>query len=236
MRPPSYIAERLDSIRTAIAEAASAAGRRPEDIRLLAVSKQQDQARILEAYRAGQQRFAENFMQEAAPKLASLSDTKIEWHFTGALQSNKARYLPGRFAWVHSLASLRAARRLSEAMATHATRLSVLIEVNVSREPGKHGIVPGALPQFLEELLSAQLGGLEYRGLMTVGPQTSDEHRKSAAFSELRDLADRCRCEFDLAHFSELSMGMTDDFIHAIREGATFVRIGRGIFGPRALT
>ncbi|MHB8415027.1 MAG: YggS family pyridoxal phosphate-dependent enzyme [Acidiferrobacteraceae bacterium] len=233
MRPPSYIAERLDSIRAAIAEAASAAGRRPEDIRLLAISKQQDPTRILEAYRAGQPRFAENFVQEALPKLASLSEARIEWHFTGALQSNKARYLPGRFAWVHSLASLGAAKRLSEATLAHATRLPVLIEVNVSREPGKHGIAPSALPRFLEELLSARLDGLEYRGLMTVGPQTSDEHRQSAAFSELRELADRSGREFGLAHFSELSMGMSDDFIRAIREGATFVRIGRGIFGPR---
>lgn len=234
MPTSSYIAERLDSIRAAIAEATRAAGRQPRDVRLLAVSKQQDASQVRHAYEAGQTRFAENFVQEALPKIEALAEPGIEWHFTGTLQSNKARHLPGRFAWVHSLATLSAARRLSDAAQAAGVRLAVLLEVNVGREPGKQGIAPEALPRLLDDLLSADLAALEYRGLMTVAPRVTEPDCASAVFSELRELASRTRDTFGIAGFSELSMGMTDDFIPAIREGATFVRIGRGIFGNRA--
>lgn len=233
MPTSSYIAERLDSIRTAIAEAARAAGRQPGDIRLLAVSKQQGAEQVRHAYDAGQTRFAENFVQEALPKIETLAEPGIEWHFTGALQANKARHLPGRFAWVHSLATLSAAHRLSDAAQATGVRLAVLVQVNLSREPSKQGVAPETLPRFLDELLSADLAALEYRGLMTIGPRATGAHTTSAVFSELRELASRTRDSFGIAGFSELSMGMTDDFIPAIREGATVVRIGRGIFGSR---
>ncbi|MHB1950927.1 MAG: YggS family pyridoxal phosphate-dependent enzyme [Acidiferrobacteraceae bacterium] len=233
MPTSSYICERLDSIHAEIEAAAHAAGRLVQEIRLIAVSKQQSALRVREACIAGQMRFGENFVQEALPKMDALSDAGIEWHFTGSLQSNKAKWLPGRFAWVHSLASMTAARRLSDAARAAGVRVSVLLEVNLARESTKQGVAPDVLPRFLEELLSADLGGLDYRGLMTIGPR-ADMDARTRAFAGLRELASRLRAAYGLSAFSELSMGMTEDFIPAIREGATFVRIGRGIFGDRS--
>lgn len=231
MQAQAPLPEQLQEIRQAIADAARASGRTPDAVKLVAVSKQQGAERIQALFGAGQARFGESYLQEAVPKLAALAGLGIEWHYVGALQSNKAKHLPGRFAWVHSLASLSAARALAARAAT--TPVSVLIEVNVSADPRKQGLAIDAVPSFLESLLESGFQGLHYRGLMAIGPETGDEAALRHAFAALRTLAHDLRRGFGLAAFDELSMGMSADFIPAIHEGATFVRVGQALFGAR---
>lgn len=230
MQARAPLPEHLHEVRQAITDAALASGRPPAAVKLIAVSKRHDPECIRSLCSAGQARFGESFIQEAMPKLVTLGDLGIEWHYVGTLQSNKAKYLPGHFAWVHSLASLTAARALSRAA---STPISVLIEVNISADPRKHGLAADAVPRFLEGLLTLDLPGLQYRGLMAIGPRTDDEPALRKAFAALRTLAQELQRDFGLASFDELSMGMSADFIPAIREGATFVRVGQAIFGAR---
>lgn len=228
------ITANLAAVRAAVAAAALASGRRPDEVRLIAVSKTQPVEALAAAAATGQRLFGENTVQEALPKIDRLQGTPIEWHFIGHLQSNKARFVPGRFHWLHSLDSLRLAERLARAAAECAAPLDVLIEVNVTGDPAKHGVAPAALAPLLEALLRSPSPFLRLRGLMTVGPYPAGEREQRAAFAALRELRDACRARFALEAFSELSMGMSGDFRAAIAEGATLVRIGSAIFGERA--
>ena len=228
------IAARLGRVRVAIADAALACGRHADEVRLIAVSKTHPPEAIAAAVAAGQQLFGENTVQEALPKIARFPAERLEWHFIGHLQSNKAKLIPGYFSWLHSLDSLRLAERLARFARERQATLNTLIEVNITRDPARHGITPEALPTLIEELLRADIAGLQLRGLMAIGPHPASVAEQHAAFATVRELRDSSRAHFALPDFTELSMGMSGDFRAAIAEGATLVRIGSAIFGERS--
>jgi pyridoxal phosphate enzyme (YggS family) len=227
------VAAHLTRVRGTIHEAALRSGREPDAVKLIAVSKTHALSMLEAAIAAGQALFGENTVQEALPKIDALRDRGLEWHFVGHLQSNKTKFIPGHFSWVHSLDSLKLVQRLSQAALEHHAVIQTLIEVNITRDPKKHGIAPEALAAFLEQLLKAGLTGISPRGLMAIGPYPASEAEARRAFAELRRLRDACRQNFDLAGFVELSMGMSGDYTAAIQEGATMVRVGTAIFGER---
>jgi PLP dependent protein len=216
------IAENLQAVRTRIAGAARAAGRDPATVTLLAVSKTHSAARIREAAAAGQRAFGENYVQDALAKIDALPE--LEWHLVGPLQSNKTRLAAERFAWVHSLANERIARRLSEQRPPALAPLNVLIQVNVSGEATKAGVAPAAAAALAKAVCS--LKNLRLRGLMAIPEPGAPRTR----FHEVSDLYQSLKGEFG---FDSLSMGMSDDLEAAIAEGATLVRIGTAIFGAR---
>jgi pyridoxal phosphate enzyme (YggS family) len=223
------IAENLQAVKARITAAARASGRDAAAIRLLAVSKAQGASAVREAYRAGQGAFGENYLQEALEKKLALADLPLEWHFIGPIQSNKTRQIAENFSWVHSLDELRIARRLAAARAPALGPLEVCIQVNVSGEASKGGVVPGELGPLAAAL--RQLPQLRLRGLMAIPAPAADTAAQRAPFRVLRELVE----ELNKAgqDCDTLSMGMTDDFATAIAEGATIVRIGSAIFGAR---
>jgi hypothetical protein len=227
------IASSLFRVKQSIADAARACTRSSDAIRLIAVSKGHSQEAIAAAIAAGQKDFGESTTQDALPKISQLANPSIDWHFIGHLQTNKARFIPGNFSWLHSLDSLDLARKLSRHAGEQSATINILIEVNVSRDPKKHGLTPAALPDFMEKLLQENLTALPLRGLMTIAPHDAPEKEIRACFAALRRLRDDCRQRFGLKDFSELSMGMSGDYVEAIKEGATMVRVGTAIFGER---
>lgn len=227
------IAVNLERVRERIAAAAVRAGRRAAEVKLIAVSKTHPLEAIAAAVRAGHAVFGESTAQEALAKIPALHARALEWHFVGHLQSNKARHVPGHFQWLHSLDSVKLAERLARLAQEQHAHLNVLIEVNVSGEPSKHGVAPAELPALLEALLRAELAGLSLHGLMTVGPHPATAPAQHQAFASLRALRDDCARRYALPAFTELSMGMSADFEAAIAEGSTMVRIGTAIFGER---
>ena len=227
---PSYpeIAARLEEVRARIRRAADRAGREAAAVKLVLASKTQPPEAIRAAHAAGARAFGENYVQEAAVKQDALADLQgLEWHLIGHLQSNKARAAAGRFALIHSLDSARLAAALSRARAG-AHPAAALIEVNAAGETSKSGVAPAEAERLIEEARAA----VEIRGLMTIPPPSADPGRAREHFAALRKLRDRLAGSTGLA-LSELSMGMTDDFEVAIEEGATFVRVGRAVFGER---
>jgi len=233
MNPAS---ERLETIRQRVVEAARRAGRAPEEVRLIAVSKTQSIAAIQALVELGVRDFGESQVQEALPKIEHFGAAALNWHFIGHLQSNKSRYIPGHFQWVHSVDSARLTRRLAEAGGAGAGAdsqpLKLLLQVNVAADPAKHGLLPREVYPTVEDLLGQPLAGVQLCGLMTIGYLHADEDRARASFSGLRDLLEGCRQRFGDS-FRELSMGMSDDFETAIEEGATMVRVGTALFGSR---
>ena len=227
------IADNLAQVRAHIADAARAAGRRPEEVRLIAVSKTLPREYVAAAVQAGQRDFGENTVQDALTKIPHFAGLGLDWHFIGHLQSNKVKFIPGHFTWAHSLHALPLAQRLSRlAHEQHAT-VNLLIEVNISRDPAKHGVAPEHLPALIESLLQAHLPGLTLRGLMAIGPHPAAESQLRSAFAAVRALRDDCAQRYALPGFTELSMGMSGDYVEAIKEGSTMVRIGTAIFGAR---
>lgn len=227
------VASNLVRLREAIADAAVRAGRGADDIRLLAVSKMHAFESVEAALRAGQRAFGESTIQEALPKIAHFAGRGAEWHFIGHLQSNKARLIPGNFLWIHSLDSLKLAQRLSRFAREQRAPINALIEVNVTADPRKHGIAPTAVIPLVDRLLEEDLAGVALRGLMAIGPHAAPEADIRRAYARLRQLRDECVARFALDNFTELSMGMSGDFVPAIAEGATIVRVGTAIFGER---
>lgn len=227
------IATNLRRVHETIADAARQAGRDPAAIRLIAVSKTMPPAVIEAAWRAGQTEFGENTVQDALSKIPAFQDRNLTWHFIGHLQSNKAKFIPDHFSWVHSIDSLALARKLSQACQRKGMCVNALVQINISREASKHGVSPERLYRVMDELLSAALSGIALRGLMTLGRFDADDEELRHGFAQLRDLRDGCQQRFGLSDFSELSMGMTQDYPVAVAEGATMVRIGTAIFGER---
>ncbi|OGI38692.1 MAG: YggS family pyridoxal phosphate enzyme [Candidatus Muproteobacteria bacterium RBG_16_64_10] len=225
------IARNLAQVRAEIAAAARTAGRKPEDVRLIAVSKTHPPEAVAAAIAAGQMDFGENTVQEALTKIPLYNS--VTWHMIGHLQSNKAKFVPGNFAWVHSVDSLSLAQRLSRLAQGKGVVLDTLFEVNITRDTAKHGLPPEELAPVLDTLLKEGHPGLRLRGLMTIGPYPATEADSRACFARLRELRDDCRQRFGLKDFTELSMGMSGDYAAAIKEGATMVRIGTAIFGKR---
>ena len=223
------IASNLQAVRDAMAAAAAEAGRAPNDVSLLAVSKTFAPEAIREAYRAGQIRFAESYVQEALHKITVLHDLPIEWHYIGPIQSNKTRAITEHFAWTHSVDRLKIAERLSEQRPAHLPPLQVCLQVNISGEDSKSGVPPGEVAQLAVQV--AQLPHLRLRGLMAI-PEPSDEvAAQRTAFARLRELFEQLNRQG--LQLDTLSMGMSQDFAAAIAEGATMVRIGSAIFGNR---
>jgi len=225
------LAANLARVREEIAATARAAGRRPEDVRLVAVTKTHPPAAVAAARAAGQVDFGENTVQEALTKIPLYASAT--WHLIGHLQSNKTKLVPGHFAWVHSLDSLKLAQRLSRQAAGKGVVLDALFEVNITRDPAKHGLAPAELAPVLDALLKEGHPGLRLRGLMTLGPYPATEAESRTCFARLRALRDESQKRFGLKDFSELSMGMSGDYVAAIKEGSTMVRIGTAIFGER---
>ena len=220
---------RLTAVRAAIAAAARAAGRDPADVALVAVSKSQPASAIRTAWSAGQRAFGENYPQELAAKAAELADLGLEWHFIGQLQSNKTRDVASRFQWVHTVDRERIATRLDAQRPHHAPPLEVLLQVRLGDEPGKGGVLPGELPRLAGFV--AGLARLRLRGLMCIPPPAEDEAAQRAPFRRLRWLLDDLN---QRGHaLDTLSMGMSADLEAAIAEGATIVRVGTAVFGPR---
>ncbi len=233
----SSIAERLESQRARISSAARGAGRDASEIKLLAVSKTVPQARIREAYAAGQRDFGENYVQELRVKAEQLKDlTDLRWHMIGHLQTNKVKYVTGVVHAVHTVDSLRLAQELERRMASHASRwsdaehpqLPVLVEVNVGGETQKSGVSPRELAEVLSAIEA--LPHLQLQGLMTIPPLDARPEASRPYFESLARLRDE---QGGVPRLPELSMGMSQDAEVAISCGATWVRIGSAIFGAR---
>lgn len=225
----STIASRLQAVQARIRAAEAASGRPPDAVRLIAVSKTFAASAVREACRAGQHAFGENYVQEALSKIEALPGLPLEWHFIGPIQSNKTRPVAQHFAWVHSVDRLKLAERLSAARPEGLPPLQICIQVNVSGERSKSGCQPDALQELA--LAVACLPRLQLRGLMAIPEPTSDvsvQHQRFALLRQLKDQLVSSGLSLDA-----LSMGMSDDLEPAIAEGATMVRVGRAIFGPR---
>jgi hypothetical protein len=223
------IENRLQAVKSRIATACAAAGRDPRDIVLVAVGKQFPAESLRAAHAAGQRDFGENQVQEAVAKIAQLADLGLVWHFIGPVQSNKTRAVAERFDWVHSLDRLKIAERLSEQRPVTLPPLEVCVQVNVSGEASKSGVPPLEAAALAHAV--AHLPRLRLRGLMTIPEPTTDLALARRRFETLRDL------QAQLVHgglpLDQLSMGMSDDLEAAIAAGATMVRVGTAIFGPR---
>ena len=223
------IGANLQAIRARIERAARLVGRRPEEVRLIAVTKTWPAEYVAEAHACGQREFGENQVHEGVAKIARLRHLPLEWHFIGPIQSNKTRLISECFQWVHSIERERIAVRLNDARPVHLPPLNVCIQVNVSGEVSKHGVEPG---QELElARVAAALPRLRLRGLMAIPEPTPDASLQRRRFARLREAKERL-AGAGLA-LDTLSMGMSDDLEAAIEEGATMVRVGTAIFGPR---
>lgn len=227
------IADNLSGVKHKIQQCALRAGRDSSEIKLIAVSKKHSLDEVESVAALGQNAFGENTIQDAMTKIPYL-DNSIEWHFIGHLQSKKASKIAGHFQWIHSVDSIKLAQKLSSAMHSHASdsSLNCLIQVNVSGEATKSGLMPSEVKTFIEQIKLLELPCLRWRGLMTIGVQ-GDERQTREAFAQLRDLQRSCKSDFSLQDFDQLSMGMSDDYCLAIEEGATMVRVGTSIFGTR---
>jgi pyridoxal phosphate enzyme (YggS family) len=226
---PQFSAERLAAVRARIESAARRAGRAPASVRLVAVSKQQPAQSVRAAAAAGQRAFGENYVQEAAGKIEALADLPLEWHFIGQLQANKTRAVAESFQWVHTLDRLRVAERLSAQRPHHAAPLDVLLQIRLADEPGKGGVSPAELPELAAAV--AGLPRLRLRGLMCLPPPVTGEDEQRRPFRQLRELLEDLVARGHA--LDTLSMGMSDDLEAAILEGATLVRVGTAVFGPR---
>lgn len=223
-------ARRLAGVREAIAAACSRVGRDPAGVRLVAVSKRHPAEAVRAMAEAGQTVFGESYVQEALEKREHLDDLPLVWHFIGGLQSNKAKQVVGRFALIHSVDSAKLARVLHQKSKEAGLVQDILLQVNLGRESQKSGILEEDLPALVEE--SAELDHIRVVGLMTLPPFDEDPETARPYFARLRELRDglEARLGRKLPH---LSMGMTGDFVQAVEEGASLVRIGTKLFGPR---
>jgi hypothetical protein len=229
------LAENIAAVRQRVATAANRAGRNPEEVSLMAVSKTHSPECIREAYAAGLRLFGENRVQEFAGKAVALADlADADWHMIGHLQTNKATKACELFRAVDSVDSLKLAEKLDAAARGEGKKLSILIEVNVGREAAKSGVAPDS-PELESLMLAApRLEALEFRGLMTVPPFTDDPEQARSYFRQLRELRNAIAGRgLTAIRFDVLSMGMSHDFEVAIEEGSTCVRIGTAIFGER---
>ncbi len=225
----STLKHRLNQVYAAIREAEHACGRPAGSVQLLAVSKQQPVTAIAELVAAGHYHFGENYLQDALPKIQALADTEVEWHFIGPIQSNKTRSIAEHFSWVHSVDRLRIAQRLSEQRPADQTPLNICLQVNISGETSKSGVAPEAVVELAHSV--AELPRLRLRGLMAIPEARTDPVEQRRPFAQLRQL--QAQLNQQGLKLDTLSMGMSADLAAAIAEGATMVRIGTAIFGPR---
>lgn len=223
------VAGRLARVRERIRAAELQYGREPGSVRLLAVSKMQPVEKIRAALQAGQRAFGESYPQEGRAKMTALGPRDIEWHFIGRIQGNKTRDIAASFDWVHSLFEPRHAQRLSEQRPPGRPPLSVCVQVNLSGEATKGGLPPEAVAGLLDAC--RELAGIRIEGLMTLPAPAVGLDAQRRPFAALRALRERLATP-DLP-LATLSMGMSDDLEAAVAEGATIVRVGTAVFGPR---
>ena len=224
------IKDNLERVRDRIAKAALSKGRDPSDILLVAVSKTVEPERILEAAEAGVTDLGENRVQEARDKIEALGRI-ARWHLIGTLQKNKAKYAVRLFDMIQSLDSVSLAQELEKRAAKEGRQMEVLVEVKTSFEETKHGVDPAYVEDLVREVL--QKKHLVFKGLMTIAPYADDPELARPYFRQLKVLKDQLEGRLGIS-VEHLSMGMSNDFEVAIQEGATMVRIGTAIFGPRS--
>jgi len=225
----SDVAARLDEVRARVAAAATTAGRSPAEVTLVVVSKSFSADVVAQVLEAGATDLGENRAQELREKAIALPDVP-RWHFIGHLQTNKTRHVVGTAHLIHSVDRVGLAEEIARRARTSSRSQDVLIEVNVSGEATKHGVEPPGALALAEQV--AALDGIEVKGLMTMAPFSNDPEASRPFFADLRALGERVGGV--LEHATQLSMGMTRDFEVAIEEGATLVRVGEAIFGPRS--
>lgn len=224
------ICERIKQIHSKISDAEKRYSRAPGSVSLLAVSKSQPLTRIKQALDCGQRLLGESYLQQAQDKIEKLSDYNIEWHFIGAIQTNKTRLIAQLFHWVHSVDRYKIAVRLSKQRPSTMPLLNICLQINVSEESSKSGVRLDQLTEIAEQI--ATLPKLRLRGLMAIPEKTDSVEKQRYYFAVLRKAFERLN---NLGHeIDTLSMGMSNDMEAAIAEGATIVRIGTAIFGPRA--
>jgi pyridoxal phosphate enzyme (YggS family) len=226
---PQNCSQAVSDVQARIASAAREAGRSVDSVTLLAVSKGQSAAAIEAVSACGPENFGENFLQESLPKIEALSGRELTWHFIGRPQANKTRPVAEHFQWVHGVDRLKIAERLSDQRPFHAPPLNVCLQLHVGGEASKGGVPAAEMPALARAV--RELPHLRLRGLMCMPPAESDTGRQRAWFRECRQVFDYLN-EHGLG-LDTLSMGTTADFPAAILEGATLVRIGTAIFGPR---
>lgn len=227
------IADQLQSALQSIALAAQMANRTTTDIKLLAVSKTKPDTMIEAAWQAGQRSFGENYVQEGLQKIANLGHlTDTKWHLIGPLQSNKCKAVAENFDWVQSVDRLKIAKRLNNNRPQNKPQLNVCVQVNISGEASKSGIMPGDIKALCDGI--TEMPNLVLRGIMAIPSKTEDANHLKEEFKQLKDIYDELTANYE--HIDTLSMGMSADLGLAIRYGSTMVRIGTAIFGRRELS
>jgi pyridoxal phosphate enzyme (YggS family) len=226
---PQNLPARIAAVQERVGRAAGAAGRSAQSVTLLAIGKAQPVALLGAAAACGLEHFGESYLQEALAKIAALRERGLTWHFVGRVQANKTRPIAQAFAWVHALDRLKVAERLAAQRPAHAPPLNVCLQVNLAGEAAKGGVAPGELGSLAAAV--AALPRLTLRGLMCIPPEETEPARQRAWFAKLRQLRDQLNAAG--ARLDTLSMGMSGDFEAAIAEGATIVRLGTALFGPR---
>jgi hypothetical protein len=226
------IQSRIATIREEVVKTCQIANRDPNSVNLLAVSKTMGVNAVASAIHAGQEHFGENYLQDALPKVSAFPDAT--WHFVGGIQSNKTRKIANTFGWVHGITTEKVAKRLSDQREPTLGSLKCLIQVNLSNEDQKSGVNPDEAIRLTGRITA--FDQISLRGLMTIPAPTNDHSAQAAQFRTLRELKDEIKSRYGLPEFNQLSMGMTNDFVEAIKEGATWIRIGTAIFGPRNIT
>ena len=225
------IKENLDAVREVIVKNCNAVQRDPKEVTLIAVSKTKPLSALKEAYDAGARDFGENKVQELMEKIPNMP-SDVRWHLIGHLQRNKVKYVIGKVALIHSVDSLRLAEEISKESCKENVVTDVLMEVNVANEESKFGTSVEDAPLLAEQM--GKLPGISLKGLMTIAPYVDDPEENREIFAKLRQLAvDISEKNIDNVTMSVLSMGMTGDYSVAVQEGATYVRVGTGIFGER---
>ena len=227
------ISENLVQVKRCIIEAAKRAGRDPSGVRLLAVTKEQSDATVATGFQAGMTLLGENKVQEASGKIEAFGRKNgLEWHFIGRLQKNKVKFIFDLFDLIHSVDSLALAEAIHKKAQKIGSCMPILLQVNISGEKSKLGIDPLDLPREIRKF--AKLEGVKISGLMTIPPFDRDPETSRPYYARLRELRDTCSSlNIPRICLDELSMGMSNDYEVAIEEGATLVRVGTGLFGPR---
>ena len=227
----NMIKENFEEVKGNVLRACERAGRNVDEVTLIAVSKTKPLEDLREAYEAGARDFGENKVQELVDKIPEMPKD-VRWHMIGHLQRNKVKYIVDKVYMIHGVDSLRLAEEISKEAVKHDVVVKILMEVNVAEEESKFGITVADAPKLAEEI--AKLPGVSLQGLMTIAPYVANPEENREIFAKLRQLAvDISRKNIDNISMNVLSMGMTGDYQVAIEEGATYVRVGTGIFGER---
>lgn len=223
------IKENIENLKNNIDQICSQCSRNQQNITIIGASKAKSSKDIIRAYKAGINNFGENYLQEALPKIKELNNIKIIWHFIGSIQKRKCKEIALNFDWVHTIDRIEIAQKLNEHRGTLSTKLNACIQINIDEEDSKSGINISDLEDFSDKLLP--LNNIRLKGLMTLPKQTTDPTTQRNSFSKLSGALKKIKSNFPNA--STLSMGMSNDYLIAIEEGSTIIRIGTNIFGKR---